>query len=139
VPSTGSFNDNKYATSYENAHGANEAADITISYQAIELSRGISIRVPAHWDVLSKATRQNLRAAGQAATERAGVSGPESRKDGLLAVNATPYPSGAMIRVSVTTPPEYTGAELSALTQVELEQVGEEFYSEFRKLNHQAA
>lgn len=94
----------------------------------------MSIDVPAHWVVLSEANRSNVAAAGRALTELAGVDGAPSGKETLLAVNAIPAPTGAMIRVSVTKPPDYSEEELSAMTAQELKEVEAEVLTGFKKM-----
>lgn len=104
------------------------------SFRRVQLAYGISLDVPFHWMVLSQDNRRNLGAAGQAMTNNAGIDGPSGRKEPLLAVNAAPNPTGAMIRVSVTSTPDYTQGVLAALTPVDLKEVGAEMQSMFRKL-----
>ena len=104
------------------------------SFRSVQLAYGISLEIPSHWKVLSQETRQNLGAAGEAMTKNAGVEGPSGKKQGLLAVNATPDPTGSMIRVSVTMPPEYTQADLAAATAAELNQMRPELSAMFKKL-----
>jgi hypothetical protein len=104
------------------------------SFRSVQLAYGISLEVPSHWKVLSQETRQNLGSAGEAMTKNAGVEGPGGKRQGLLAVNATPDPTGSMIRVSVTTPPEYTQADLAAATAIDLNQLRPELYAMFKKL-----
>lgn len=104
------------------------------SFRSVQLAYGITLEIPSHWKVLSQETRQNLRAAGEAMTKNAGIDGPSGKKQGLLAVNATPDPAGSMIRVSVTTPPEYTQADLAAVTAAELNQMRPELTVTLKKL-----
>jgi len=96
------------------------------SFRSVQLAYGISLDVPSHWTVLSLENRKNIRAAGQAMTDNAGIEGPSGRKDTLLAMNATPNPTGAMIRVSVTSPPDYTQPDLAAATLADLKELGAE-------------
>ena len=56
------------------------------------------------------------------------------RKESLLAMNATPNPTGAMIRVSVTSPLDYTQSDLAAATPADLQEVGTEMLKMFRQL-----
>lgn len=104
------------------------------SFRSVRLAYGISLEIPSHWKVLSQETRQNLVAASEAMTKNFGIEGPSGRKQGLLAVNATPDPTGSMIRVSVTTPPEYTQADLAAATAAELNQMRPDLSAMFKKL-----
>lgn len=104
------------------------------SYRRLKFAHGISLDVPSHWTMLSLDARKNLNAAGQAMTDNVGIEGPSGRKDALLAMNATPDPTGAMIRVSVTSPPDYTQADLAAVTPADLKEAGIEMRSMFKKL-----
>ena len=104
------------------------------SFRRVQLAYGISLDIPSHWTVLSQDTRRNLEAAGEALVGNADIEGPSGRKENLLAVNAVPYPTGAMIRVSVTSPPDYTQADLTAATPGDLKEVGTETQSMFSKL-----
>ena len=104
------------------------------SFRSVQLAYGISLEIPSHWKVLSQETRQNLGAAGEDMTKNAGIEGSSGQKQNLLAVNATPDPTGSMIRVSVTSPPDYTQADLAAATATDLKDVGAEMQKVFRQL-----
>lgn len=104
------------------------------SVRRIQLSYGISLEIPSHWTVLSQDTRKNLGAAGSAMMDNAGIEGSSGKKQNLLAVNATPEPTGSMIRVSVTSPPDYAQADLAAATAADLKEVGPEMLKMFRQL-----
>lgn len=104
------------------------------SFRRVQLAYGISLDVPSHWTTLSQDNRKNFRAAGQAMAENAGIERPSGRKESLLAMNAVPNPTGAMIRVSVTSPPAYTQNDLAAVTPGELKEFGADMLGMFRKL-----
>ena len=104
------------------------------SFRRIQLAYGISLEIPSHWKTFSQDTRKNIGAAGEAITSDAGIEGPSGQKESLLAVNAVPDPTGATIRVSVTSPPDYTQADLAAATPVDLKEVGTEMKKMFGKL-----
>jgi hypothetical protein len=93
------------------------------TFRREKLSYGISLDVPSHWTVLSAESRKNTEAAGQAISENAGVEGTLRRRESLIAVNATPDPTGALIRISITSDPEYTQSDLVAATQGELKEL----------------
>lgn len=103
-------------------------------FRRVQLSYGISLEIPAHWTVLSQDTRKNLGAASSAMMDNAGIEGSSGQKQNLLAVNATPEPTGAMIRVSITSPPDYTQADIAAATPTDLKDVGAEMLKIFRQL-----
>ncbi len=104
------------------------------SFHRVQLPYGISLDVPSHWTVLSLENRKNLGAAGQAMTENAGIERPSGRKESLLAMNATPNPTGAMIRVSVTSPPDYTQSDLAAATPADIKELEAEMLKGFKQL-----
>jgi hypothetical protein len=104
------------------------------SFRRVQLPYGISLDMPSHWTVLSQDTRMNLGAAGAAMMDNAGIEGQSVQKQNLLAVNATPEPTGSMIRVSVTRPPDYTQADLAAATEADLKDAGAETLRLFRQL-----
>lgn len=103
-------------------------------YKQVSLPDGISIEVPAHWTILSKDTRKNIAAAGRAMTDNAGVDGRRNNQQTLLAVNAIPTPPGAMIRVSVSMPPEYSQSDLARVTPHELKVFLQEMRQAFKKM-----
>lgn len=102
-------------------------------FKNIALPTGISLDVPSHWQVLTLETRQNLSAVGAAIASNAGLENPDGVKSTLLAVNAVPSPTGATIRVSITTRPEFTAADLSGMTASELKQAGQLVLDDFEK------
>jgi len=110
------------------------AAAQTGDFKRLQLTTGISLEVPSHWTILSHSTRNNLQAAGRALIENTGLDSPSGTKENLLAVNATPDPTGAMIRVSVTKPPEYSQADLIAATQGELQELAEDLLENFKSM-----
>jgi len=109
------------------------------SFRLIQLSYGISLEIPSHWMVLSQDTRKNLGAAGSAIIDNAGIEGSSGQKQNLLAVNATPEPTGATIRVSVTSPPDYTQSDLAAISPADLKEVEAEMLTIFRQLEASGA
>lgn len=103
-------------------------------FRQVQLLHGISLDVPSHWIVLSQASRKNLGAAAQALMDNSEIEGANGQKERLLAMNSVPEPTGAMIRVSVTSPPDFTQADLEATTLSDLKELGPEFLSMFRKV-----
>lgn len=104
------------------------------AFRRVQLSYGISLEIPSHWEVLSQDAKQNLAAAAESMGRNAGVVENSGKKERLLAVSAKPLPSGAKIRVSATTPPEYTQANLAATSASELNQLQPELYAIFNKM-----
>lgn len=79
------------------------------NYKGMLVAQRVSIEVPAHWAFLDTDTRRNLAARTDAILEGA-VSYPTHVAS--LAVNATPAPTGAIVRVSMIEDVELTQAEL---------------------------
>jgi len=104
------------------------------AFKRIQLSYGISLEIPSHWEVLSQDAKQNLAAASESMGKNAGVVDDNGKKERLLAVSALPMPSGAKIRLSVTSPPEFTQDNLSATSASELNQLQSEFYAMFNEM-----
>lgn len=104
------------------------------AYERVLLTHGISIEIPRHWTVLPENSRKNLAASSQAMLDNAGIEDSSGQKIGLLAVNATPNPTGAMIRVSAIVPPDFTQGDLSRATPSELKEVDQVLVDLFRKV-----
>ncbi len=113
---------------------SNSAFAKDTTFRRVQLAYGISLDAPSHWTLLSQDSRKNFRAASQAMNENAGVEVSGGRKESLLAMNATPNPTGAMIRVSVTSPPDYTQNYLASVTPENLKEMTVETLNIFRKL-----
>jgi hypothetical protein len=104
------------------------------TFHRVKLPDGISLDVPSHWTVLSQDARKNLAASSQAMQDNAGIESAPGERKGLLAVNATPSPTGAMIRVSVSEPADFSQADLATWTPSDLKEIGTELLSTFRKM-----
>jgi len=105
-------------------------------YTTHELSYGISIEVPSHWTILESDVRKNLNLAGKARAKEAGVE-EEFAKETLLAANAAPSPTGAMLRVSVTKPSPFSPSDIANPTRQELDAVTELFQSQLKAMEAQ--
>ena len=99
---------------------ANRSYAQTDDYKAHTLKHGIRIDVPSHWTVLESDVKKNINLTGRAIAGNSGVEEEESKKETLIAVNATPSPTGAMLRVSVTTPAPFTQADFANFGVAEL-------------------
>ncbi len=104
------------------------------SFTRLHLPEQISVEVPAHWKVLSQDARSNFSAAGNALIEGLGETPTGTKKQTLLAVNATPEPRGAMVRLSVSKPPDYTDEDLKGATPSDLKEVQVQLSELYRKL-----
>lgn len=98
----------------------------------MQLPYGISIEIPSHWEVLSEDAKKNLAAASELTKQDLSIDINGERKQ-LLAVSALPIPSGAKIRVSVTSPAEFTEDDLYAISDSELKQLQHQLYAMFSK------
>lgn len=103
------------------------------AFRQVKLPYGISIDIPSHWNILSQDVRKNLGAASEAVSSNAKIEEPNVKKESLLAVNAVPDPTGAMIRVSVISPPEYTQDDLAKVTPADLKEIKNQILSMFKK------
>lgn len=101
-------------------------------YKRFDLEYGISLSIPEHWNVLSMEARKNIQATSEAVMESAEVEDMTVTKS-LLAVDATPAPKGAMIRVSVMDN-DVTSEEIEAASDAEIEELQAYLSSEFRKM-----
>ena len=104
------------------------------AYKRVQLPHGISIEIPAHWTVLSDDARKNNAAGGQAMLDNAVIESEPGRKKTLLAVNAVPSPIGAMIRLSVTSPPSFSQSDLLAAKPNDLKEIEQEMLNMARKM-----
>lgn len=103
-------------------------------FKRLTFQDGISLEVPSHWSILSLDTRRNLNLAGRSALENAGVEPSSSQKYTLLAVNASPSPTGAMIRLSVLVPPSISQDDLRSMSKDDLLEVDVETRKIFKAL-----
>jgi hypothetical protein len=95
-----------------------KTTDTVIAFNHVKLDHGISLDVPSHWTVLSREAREAIQVAGEHMAD-AGAGEGEEGKQPLLAVSATPSPSGAMIRVSISpSRPEVTQAALALISEL---------------------
>lgn len=100
-------------------------------YTTHRLSYGISIDVPSHWTILESDVRKNINLTGNAIAKDSGVE-DEFAKETLIAANATPSPTGAMLRVSITKPSPFSQADIANPSQEELDAVKEVFRSQMK-------
>lgn len=99
------------------------------------LADGISVDIPSHWVVLSAASRSNVEARTRAIIDSSGQS--SSKAQTLLAVNATPAPTGAMIRISVAPEVEYTEAQLDSTNLEDLKSIAKDAEIKFKALERE--
>lgn len=104
------------------------------AFERVQLSYGISLEIPSHWKILSQEAKQNLAAASESLLKLNGIADESEKKESLLAVSALPAPSGAKIRVSIASPPEFTQEILSETSGLELKQLQPKFYAIFNKM-----
>jgi hypothetical protein len=100
-------------------------------YTTHSLSYGISIAVPTHWAILESDVRKNINLTGKAIAKDSGVE-EEFAKETLIAANATPSPTNAMLRVSITKPSPFSQADIANPSQVELDAVKEVFEAQIK-------
>ncbi len=100
----------------------------------VELVHGISLMVPTQWIVQPPETHKGLETTREALSSKAGIEKPRGKKEELLAVNATPAPAGAMIRLNLSSPAEFTQADLAAVGPEGLQALRAELLGTFQKL-----
>lgn len=100
------------------------------SFRYIELDEKISLEIPSHWMILSKDTKSNIVAAAESIY---GSNNGVIRKK-LLAVNATPSPTGAMISIAVSFSSSFTQDDLIKATDADLKSVQTDFINELKGL-----
>lgn len=103
-------------------------------FRHVQLHPDISLDVPSHWAEWSPDGRKNLIAAAEALADESGADPADGKKQTLLALNATPSPTGAMIRVSTVAPAYFTTDEILSLTPSELEEIGDAMFTSMRQL-----
>lgn len=99
------------------------------AYKRLNLSHGISVEIPSHWEILSQDAKQNLAAASESLIKNGFAVSDYGKKERLLAVSALPIPSGAKIRLSVITPPDFTEDNLRVTSPSDLKQLHSNFYA----------
>ncbi|HEY7713658.1 MAG TPA: hypothetical protein VIE90_04090 [Candidatus Binatia bacterium] len=101
----------------------------------VDLKHGLSLEVPVEWSVQPPPQiRKDLERTRETLTEKAGIEKPRQKKEELLAVNSTPAPAGAMIRLSVSSPARFAQADLSATGPAGLSALRSELVVTFKKL-----
>lgn len=90
-----------------------------------ELPEGVKIETPEHWKVLSKDMRKNIRAATEAMAEHGNV--PLRKTTNVLHVNATPDPTGAIVRVTIGPPSQHLAASVRGLSHSDLVELQHKF------------
>lgn len=103
-------------------------------YEVVNLSNGMSLEVPSHWNLISKDNRKNILVSARALVENSGVAGAERNETSLLVIKALPEPSGAIIRVDAVIPPDYTQEEIESLTEENLQEFSKVFIEQAHKM-----
>lgn len=80
-----------------------------------DIGTGVHIEYPDHWHALTTDEISSIRALGASIAAEAGIV--VEGKQTLLAVNSAPQPSGALIRLSTTSPATITQSTLEQAIQ----------------------
>lgn len=99
-----------------------------------ELPEGVKIETPGHWKVLSKDMRKNIRAATEAMAEQGNV--PLRKTTNVFHVNATPDPTGAIVRVTIGPPVESLAASVRGLSHNDLVELQRKFETQLRAVQN---
>ena len=102
------------------------------AFRHLELSGGISLDVPTHWHILSLQTKKNIVAASEAILSNSGIKEKTDNHQKLLVVNATPSPTGAMISVAISSPSDFSQADLINSTESDLKSFELNSLNEFK-------
>lgn len=105
-----------------------------LTFQHIQLNHGISVDIPSHWLILSSDIKKNVTTAADAMLSNADIEPEEGVKKTLLAVNSTPNPTGAMIRVGILSHQYWTQAKLESASEEELREVQTAMIDVFKRL-----
>ncbi|MCB1660346.1 MAG: hypothetical protein KDI39_19155, partial [Pseudomonadales bacterium] len=98
-------------------------------FRHIELKGGISLDIPSHWNILSQASKDNIVTASES------IYGTDNIiREKLLAVNATPNPTGAMISIAINGSSEFSQTDLKKATDADLKGVEKDVLNELRRL-----
>ena len=116
------------------AGALSQGAGADTAYSRLQLAHGISLEIPAHWKVLSQASRQNTDAAAEAVVRGSGIGQRDGRNETILAVKAVPDPTGAMIRLNVMTGVPVGQAQITSMTEQDLSNLQAQTYSMFKKM-----
>lgn len=106
------------------------------AFRQVELAYGVSLEVPAHWLLIEEDERKNQLLAGQTIAGAAGAKNQPTRAR-LLAVNATPRPTGAMISIGVAWPPMFSQQELAEMSRQDMAEFTREMHSLLRSAEAQ--
>lgn len=96
-------------------------AATTADFRQMQLAYGIDVDIPSHWHIISAQSRKNLALMSESMLNATGLEGDADTTDALLAVNATPAPTGAMIRVSYAHAADITEADIESMTRTDFE------------------
>lgn len=102
------------------------------NYQRMLVANRVSIEIPKHWEGLSIDKRKNLAAASDALDSTSSIRRPPGHV-ASLAVNATPSPPGATVRVTTIPTKSFTQAELQQALSEDKSGTMAELLSVFRQ------
>lgn len=114
----------------------NKAQKPATQFRRIQLAHGITLDAPSDWWVISETVDKITVKVTEMAFDQAGldVAGFDDMPTTLLSMNATPEPTGAMVRIGITLNSEITQSMLSAI--YELDPIT--FAREFKELRESA-
>jgi hypothetical protein len=110
------------------------AAGQGIDYRIIQLPTGISLEIPALWEVLPLEPNKGKELTKEAIVDQAGIGWTGEKRVQLLKVKSMPAPSGAMIRLNVFTSAELNQGDLAATGPDELKALRAELFELFKRV-----
>lgn len=100
---------------------------VSSSFQQVDLAYGISLEVPRHWNVISINEKKNTQASVEAMAENAGLpTNTHSLKEHILVMADPTSPTGALLRISVALPGDYSQEDLAHVTKPMIEEMKEQ-------------
>ena len=102
------------------------------NYQRVVVAKRVALDIPVHWQVLDIDQRRNLAAASERFGKNNGAP-QQPAHVAALAINATPHPPGAMVRVSVIPTESLTQSDLTRALQSDHIGTMKELSSVFKK------
>lgn len=113
----------------------NTALAQDVDFSQVQVISGPTLEYPAHWKLAGEDTIQNRAHSAQAVTDIAGIDFPHFKKRNRVVIESQPAPSAAQIRASIVTPQNYTQADLSALSAVDLQTIKLDLERSFSKVS----
>jgi hypothetical protein len=94
----------------------NQTVDARSNFTEVRLPRGVTLELPNGWWLLGDDLNRAIDTAAESALDLSGITLPPGDEVVLVAANSMPRSTYAAVRVTSTTPPSFSDAELDSLT-----------------------